>query len=193
MGPWHQFVGSNLLSRKQPRLFGDFHGPPLANSTIECNLALPLEASSGYKSWPVETLHPPLLWVLIVILGSFHCIRFPHHPQVPPNSNCLSPVFSPSVPSPHHHLIPPLPSLLVPRPLIKSTLFPTREIPMSPQHPYSEHNLSGSTDWNTEVLKLIFGDGCNSVSILNTILITYFKWVKWMVYELHSIKLLKMK
>lgn len=45
-----QFVERNPLSWQQPGLFGDFHGTPLANNSVECNPVLQLAALSGYKT-----------------------------------------------------------------------------------------------------------------------------------------------
>lgn len=60
-----QFAESNLLSCQQTRLFGDFHGTPLANNLIGCNPVSILEDLFGDKRWPDGALSSPLSGYLI--------------------------------------------------------------------------------------------------------------------------------
>ena len=79
MGPSCQFAKSDPLSWQQCRLFGDIHGTPLANNSIECKPVLLLEPSFGDKRWSVG-LHchhyETSLRLPSYILWSVHYRRF---------------------------------------------------------------------------------------------------------------------
>ena len=57
-----QFM-NNLLSWQQLRLFEDFHGSLLANSSIRCNPAPVLDSSFGDKWWLTRAQSPHYLMV----------------------------------------------------------------------------------------------------------------------------------
>lgn len=124
--------------------FGTSHRILLANNSIECNQAPPLEALPNNRRWPVVGISIPHYWEFSLesgpyILGNFHCTRFPFYlPNAPQmSSSLLNSLFPPIFPN-----LSILPFYLPPSARKTYSISPSRNIHATPLDPCSLPNFN---------------------------------------------------